>query len=144
MFFTQFFKSRTIPIFVIGGTNDLFVPFATNAQWVFDNTDPPHYLAKLVGGTHIYFTDYRIPDSFGFPSPMDSTAVLAATLSAYGDASECRPLPPASKDRRMSFATQHTLVVQLVTAFLDAEMRQRPAALQAALTANNPRVIFRQ
>jgi predicted dienelactone hydrolase len=144
MFSASFFQSRSVPVFAIGGTNDLFVPIANNGKWVFDNTRPPHLLAKLVGGSHVYFTDFDIPDAPLKPVPTGPTSPLATTLSAYGDASECLPVPPKGMDAQLSIDTQHALVVQLVTGYLDAQMRHSPAALAKLIAAGNPLVVFEQ
>jgi hypothetical protein len=44
----------------------------------------------------------------------------------------------------MKAATQHALAIQLVTAFLEAQMRHDPAPLAALEAANNPVVVFQK
>jgi pimeloyl-ACP methyl ester carboxylesterase len=144
MFDATFFKSRSVPVFAIGATNDLFVRLANSGQWVFDNTTSPHLLAKLVGGEHVHFTDLNLPDILLNPVPTGPTSPLATTLRAYGDAGACLPVPAAGTDPAMSFDTQHARVVELVTAYLEAQMRQRPAALAALVGGNDPVVVFQQ
>ncbi|HEX4462286.1 MAG TPA: hypothetical protein VIA18_30125 [Polyangia bacterium] len=144
MFNAAFFKTRATPIFIIGGTDDLFVPVADNGQWAFDNTTAPHLMATLIGASHVYYTDFALPDSLAGPVPTGPTSPLATTLSAYGDASECLPVPPASTDAQMPFAMEHDYVLQLVTAYLDAQLRSAPDNLSALLAANNPLIVFQQ
>jgi pimeloyl-ACP methyl ester carboxylesterase len=144
MFAPGFFKSRSVPMLAIGATDDLFVPLADNGQWAFSNSGPPHLLAKLVGGEHMGFTDIGLPDGLLGPVPTGPTSPLATTLSAYGDASACLPVPEAGTDPLMPQATQHDLVVQLVRAYLDAQLRGAPAQLGALLAANNPLLVFEQ
>jgi alpha-beta hydrolase superfamily lysophospholipase len=144
MFDPGFFKTRAVPIFAIGASDDLFVRFANSGQWVFDNTSAPHLLVNLVGGQHLHFTDLGFLDADLGPVPTGPTSPLAVTLQAYGDAGACLPVPPPGADAPISIDTQHALVIQLVTAYLDAEMRQSPAALTALEGANNPLVVFQQ
>ena len=106
------------------------------------NTGAPHLWANLVGGEHVHFTDFDLPDALLNPVPTSPTSPLATTLSAYGSAAACLPVPPAGTDPAMPIATQHARVVELVAAYLEAQLRQRPAALAARVGANDPLVIF--
>jgi pimeloyl-ACP methyl ester carboxylesterase len=145
MFDAPFFHTRSVPIFAIGASNDLFVRFANSGQWVFDGTSPPHLLAELVGGQHLGFTDITfLDDSDLDPVPTGPTDPLATTLQLYGDAGECLPVPAPGTDPMMSSATQHALVIQLVTAYLDAQLRGNPAPLASLQAAGNPLVVFQQ
>jgi pimeloyl-ACP methyl ester carboxylesterase len=145
MFDPPFFKTRTVPIFAIGASDDLFVRFANSGQWVFENTGAPHLLADLIGGQHMYYTDLTFLDDADFdPVPTGPTSPLAVTLDAYGDAGACLPVPAPGTDSPMSPGTQHALVIQLVTAYLEAQMRNDPAPLAALQAAGNPVVVFRQ
>jgi pimeloyl-ACP methyl ester carboxylesterase len=145
MYNPPFFHTRTVPVFAIGASNDLFVRFANSGQWVYDNTTPPHLLADLIGGQHMYFTDLTfLQDSDLDPVPTGPTSPLAETLDIYGDAGECLPVPAPGTSPAMPPATQHALVIQLVTAYLDAEMRNNPAPLAALEAAQNPLVVFQQ
>ena len=143
MFDTTFFQKRNVPVFVIGATNDLFVPPSNNGQRVFDNSNMPHLLATLVGASHVAFTDFGIPDWLLNPIPTGPTSPLATTLSAYGDASACLPIPPAATFAAMPTDTQHALVVQIVTAYLEDQIRHRPGALKSVMTSGDPGVVFR-
>jgi predicted dienelactone hydrolase len=144
MFRADFFKSRSVPVFVVGGTGDLFVPPANNGQWVFDNTNPPHLFAKLVGASHVRFTDYDLPDDHLHPQPTGPTSTLAKTLSAYGDAAECLPVPPAGNDASMPVAQQHELAERLIAAYLEGMMRNNLAPLAAAIAEKDPLIVFQQ
>jgi predicted dienelactone hydrolase len=144
MFSSEFFKSRPVPIFAIGATNDLFVRFANSGEWVFDNSGEPHLLADLIGGEHMHFTDLNVDDALLGPVPTGPTSDLAVTLQAYGDASACTPIPEAGTAPLQTIATQHALVIQLVRAYLDAELRHETALLGAVEAANNPLVVIQQ
>jgi dienelactone hydrolase len=145
MFDASFFRSRTVPVFAIGASNDLFVRLPNSGQWVFDSTSPPHLLADIVGGQHIFFTDVTLLDDSDLnPVPTGPTSPLAVTLQAYGDAGECLPEPPPGTAPLLTGATQHALVVQLVTAYLDAQLRGNGAPLAALLGTNDPSVVFQQ
>jgi predicted dienelactone hydrolase len=144
MFDASFFKKRSVPIFAIGATNDLFVRLPNSGKWVFDNSNPPRLLAKLVGGQHMGFTDVNLPDLILNPVPTGPTSPLAITLSAYGDAGACLPVPAAGNDPAMAFDAQHAVVIRLVTAYLEAQMRQRSGPLAAVMGASDPTVLFEQ
>jgi predicted dienelactone hydrolase len=144
MYDPAFFKTRGVPIFVIGATNDLFVPYPDNGEWAFDNTNEPHLVAELVGGEHMHFTDLPLDDALLGPVPTGPTSDLAVTLQAYGDAGECLPVPEAGTAPLLSFDAQHALVIALVRAYLDAEMRHEPALLNALEGANNPLVLMQE
>jgi pimeloyl-ACP methyl ester carboxylesterase len=145
MFDASFFRTRSVPVFVIGASNDLFVRFANSGQWVFDNAAPPHLAAELIGGQHMYFTDLTFLDDADLgPVPTGPTSDLAVTLQAYGDAGACLPEPAPGTDAPISPATQHAIVIQLVTAYLDAQLRHDAAPLTALETSNNPIVVFQQ
>jgi pimeloyl-ACP methyl ester carboxylesterase len=145
MFSAPFFKSRAVPTFVIGASNDLFVHFPNSGEWVYQSTTEPHVAAELIGGQHIYFTDFTfLLDSELDPVPTGPTSDLAVTLQAYGDASECLPEPEAGADPPLAAATQHALVIQFVTAYLDEQMRHNPAGMAAVEAANNPIVVLQQ
>jgi dienelactone hydrolase len=144
MFDAAFFKKRTVPSLIIGGTDDLFVRLPNNGQWVFDNSEAPHLLAKLVGAQHVFFTEFMIDDELVGPTPTVPDSPLAVTLRAYGDASECSPTPPGGTDPKMPFQTQHDLTLQLVTAYLDAQLRQHPEVLASLRASNNPLIVFQE
>ena len=140
-----FFHARSVPIFAIGASDDLFVRFANSGQWVFDDTSPPHLLAELIGGQHLGFTDITfLSDSDLDPVPTGPTDPLATTLQLYGDAGACLPVPAPGTDPLMPADTQHALVIQLVTAYLDAQLRGNPAPLASLVAAGNPQVVFQQ
>jgi dienelactone hydrolase len=145
MFNPPFFRTRTVPVFAIGASNDLFVRFSNSGQWVFDNTSPPHVLADIVGGQHLYFTDLTfLTDSDLDPVPTGPTSPLAVTLDAYGDAGECLPVPPPGTATPITPDAQHALVIGLVTAYLDAELRDNPGPLAALVAAGGATVVYQQ
>ena len=144
MFAPWFFKNRDVPIFVIGASDDLFVRFQNSGEWVYANTSEPHLAAEIVGGQHMGFTDIPLDDSLLGPVPTNPTSPLAVTLQAYGDAGACLPEPEGGTNPLMSFDEQHALVVQMVTAYLDAELRGDPALLNAVEGSSDPLVVIQQ
>jgi predicted dienelactone hydrolase len=142
MFAPGFFARRSVPVFVIAASNDLFVRPANSGQYQFDHSAEPRLYARLVGGQHVYFTDIPLPDAILGPVPTAPDSPLAVTLQAYGDASACLPEPAAGMDAAMAFDTQHALTIQLVSAYLNAELRHDRAALDAAIAAHDPAVVF--
>jgi pimeloyl-ACP methyl ester carboxylesterase len=144
MFDASFFKKRSVPILAVGASNDLFVRFANSGQWVYDNSNEPHLLAELIGGQHTFFTDIAIADAALNPVPTGPTSDLAVTLRQYGDASECLPVPPAGTATQLSSDMQQALVISLVRAYLNAQLRQDPSSLSALQSAHNPLLLFHQ
>ena len=116
-----FFTTRSVPLLVAAGTDDLFVPPADNGVRAFTLAPPPRLLATLVGGTHLYFTDYPIPDATLHPMPTTSDADLAVTLARYGGGA-CSPIPPPGMDPGLTSDEQQALTVPLVVAFLEAQL----------------------
>jgi predicted dienelactone hydrolase len=49
-----------VPICIIAGSEDTFTPIATNAQPMYDNSNPPKQLLVLVGGYHCGFIDPEV------------------------------------------------------------------------------------
>jgi predicted dienelactone hydrolase len=144
MFDAPFFKTRAVPMLVVGGTDDLFVRLPNNGQWAFDNSGPPHLLAKLVGAQHVFFTEFMIPDALVGPAPTLPDSPLSVTLRAYGSGAECDPTPPGGTDAQMPFETQHDLTAKLVTAYLQGQLRPHPEVLAAFMAEANPLIVFQQ
>jgi hypothetical protein len=144
MFAPSFFQNRDVPIFIVGASDDLFVRFRNSGEWTYANTSEPHLAAEIVGGQHMGFTDIGLDDSLLGPVPTNPTSPLAVTLQAYGDASACLPEPEAGTAPLLSHADQHALVVQWVTAYLDAELRGDTSQLSAIEAAGDPRVVLQQ
>jgi len=125
-----FFRARLVPMLVVSGTDDLYVPPSINAQRAYDGALAHKTLVLLTGGTHLGFTDLAladdptvVPDQPGDPLP--------TTLAAFGDASACNPIPPRSSDTPMAIADQHRLTAAWSSAFLDEVIRHTPAAMNA-------------
>lgn len=126
----SFFQARDVPLLAVTGSADLYVPPLINAERTYDLALAPKTLVVLTGGTHLGFTDLAladdptvVPDQPGDPLP--------TTLSAFGDASACNPIPPRSADAPMALADQHRLTAAWSVAFLDAVIRNAPDALDA-------------
>ncbi len=119
-FFAEaFFRAREIPLFALTGSNDLLVPPPDNARRTYDLAAAPKVFASLVGGEHMYFTDYDIPDAVLGVMPTTASSDLATTLAHYGDGAACEPIPAPAGDPEMDYDVQHDLAARLVVAYLD-------------------------
>ncbi|MGQ9572128.1 MAG: alpha/beta hydrolase family protein [Dehalococcoidia bacterium] len=58
----QNYKDFDTPLLVMGGTEDLIVPFDSVRQ-AYDAANPPKYLLTLLGGNHMWFADIDLEDS---------------------------------------------------------------------------------
>jgi predicted dienelactone hydrolase len=142
MFDPSFFARRSVPVLVVGATNDLFVRVPNSGQYQFDHSAEPRLFAKLVGGQHVYFTDVPLPDAILSPVPTGPDSPLAVTLRPYGDASACLPEPEAGMDPALDFDTQHALTIQVVSAFLAAQLRHDASALDALRASHDPALVL--
>jgi predicted dienelactone hydrolase len=142
MFDASFFQRRSVPVLIVGATNDLFVRVPNSGRWQYDHASGPRLLAELVGGQHVFFTDFPLPDVLANPVPTAPDSPLAVAVRAYGDAAACLPEPPAGTDPALSFDRQHALTIQLVAAYLDAQLRAAPAALDALVAAGGTELRF--
>ncbi len=139
-----FFRTRALPLLVVGGTDDLFVPLATNGQRAFTLAPPPRLFARLVGGNHLYFTDVNVSDAVLSPTPTTAHDDIAVALARYGGGTACEPAPPAGTDPPLPFADQHARTVTIVQAFLDGALRHQGGALAAVVAHPDPDVVFVQ
>lgn len=137
-FFSRaFFSTRTLPVAIIGSTNDRFSPLPNNAQWAYQNSSAPHTLATLHGGNHVYFTDYCLPDWLIAPLfRLDDTA-LDATMSRYGPGTDCRP-PAPQYEPALSCSNQHTIAQTLVLAFVNDMLRGDRQAADTLIGSHGP------
>lgn len=117
-----FFRTRTVPVLLLTGTRDLLVPQPDNTRRAYDLAGPPKVFASLVGGFHMGFSDFNIPDELLHAPPVDASFPLAMTLAKYGDGSGCVAVPP-STDPDMDFARQHALTLETVVSYLDQTIR---------------------
>ena len=133
-FFSEaFFKTRAVPVLVISGNEDLYVPPKINAERIYDFALPSKTLVVLRGGNHLGFTDIPWRDDPGIATTDQPGDDLPRTLAAYGDASACTPVPPPATDPPMPLDDQHRLAAAWSSAFLDSVMRHTPAAFEALL-----------
>ena len=127
----SFFTTRSLPLLVAAGTDDLLVPIANNGARAYALARAPKILATIVGGTHLYFTDFAIPDDALHPSPTTAHDDIAKALARYGGGTVCEPVPPPASDPILAVETQHQVTIDLVRAFLDANLRARAGLLDA-------------
>jgi predicted dienelactone hydrolase len=139
-FGTSFFTTRSLPLLVVAGSNDLFVPPANNGARAYRLAPAPKAYASLVGGTHLYFTDFGVPDSALSPVPTTSHDDISVALSAYGGGTDCEPSPPNGADEPLTAAEQHAHTITIVRAFLDDLFGATHGALPALAAATDPQV----
>jgi predicted dienelactone hydrolase len=138
-----FFSTRALPVAIIGATNDRFSPFANNAAWAYHNTSAPHAFATLLGGNHIYFTDYCLPDWLIAPLyGLDDTA-LNDTMARYGPGTNCSA-PPTHDLPSLSCSNQHTLAETLVLAFANEMLQGDSRAVDALMGSHGPLSVVAQ
>jgi predicted dienelactone hydrolase len=138
-----FFSTRALPLAIIGATNDRFSPLANNAKWAYQNSSVPHALATLLGGNHIYFTDYCLPDWLIAPMyPLDDTA-LNSTMARYGPGTGCSPPPPHDLPA-LSCSNQHALAETLVLAFVNEMLQRDSRAVDALIGTHGPVSVIAQ
>lgn len=125
-FADAFFRSRATPLLVIAGSDDRYVPPATNGRRAFDLARPPKAFALLVGGDHLRFSDLDASDFDASPTTNEDD--LAVSFAAWGGGS-CSPAPEPGRDPELAGRDQHRLTVALTEAFLDEHLRGRPATL---------------
>jgi predicted dienelactone hydrolase len=143
-FFSSRPQGRAVPLLVMAGTDDRFVPIGINGQRAFDAWTPPALLGRLIGGDHLQFTDYPLEDAQLDPTPTRSDADLARTLARYGNGSACDVPPPAITDPLMSEADQHTRTLALVRAFLRAQLLADSTELSALQATADPLLVIEQ
>ncbi len=117
-----FFRERALPLLVVAGTDDLFVPAASNGVRAFNLALPPKQLLLLPGGNHLYFTDYPVPDYAVPQQPTTAEDNIAVTLARFGGGSACSPAPPPANDPELSFEEQHTRTLAEMIPFLDGAL----------------------
>lgn len=137
-FFDGFFTTRALPLLVMGGTDDLFVPLANNGARAFNLAQGPRDLVTLVGGTHIHFTDIDLADNALDPMPTTAEDALSRTLARYGNGLACSPAPPPGTDPVQSLTAQHNLTLRWVRAFADSVLRGQSDALAALRATPDP------
>lgn len=113
------FQTRALPLLVIAGTDDLFVPPASNGQRAYSLAPQPKQLVLLSGGNHLYFTDFDIPDSSLNPMPTTVDDPIAKALVAYGGGTACSPPPPPGTDPAITIDQQHAQTLASIRPFLD-------------------------
>lgn len=92
----DFFANRDVPIFFIGGGNDIFVNFEDHLEGPYERAHPPKYLMEVIGGTHVGFTDLYIPETESYDflksfvsTEMDLTDDLFDIFFQMGDMERC-------------------------------------------------------
>jgi hypothetical protein len=114
----EFFRTRAVPLAIIGATSDRYAPNISNAAWAarIASDSAPHAFASLLGGNHVYMTDYCFPDWLATKIvPVDDRALIA-TMAPYGPGIACGA-PPAVTWPSMGCGEEHALIRKVVTAF---------------------------
>src|SRR5262249_32746799 len=75
-FAESFFKTRSVPILALTGSNDLLVPPPDNIERTYGLAAPPKVFAELVGGSHMGFTDFPLDDADLGLTPTDASSDL--------------------------------------------------------------------
>ena len=136
-FGNAFYLTRAMPLLVISGTDDRFVPITTNSERAYGLAGAPKDMVTLVGGNHLYFTQYRISDDALMPTQTTSTSPVVSALVRYGS-NPCEPVPPPISDPLMAFDVQHRHTVEWTVAFVEAILRGRGAAMVALRGRSEP------
>lgn len=139
-FGTSFFTTRSLPLLVIAGSNDLFVPPSTNGERAYRLATAPKTFVSLVGGNHLFFTDFAVSDNLLSPVPTTSHDDISVALSAYGGGTDCKPPPPGGSDEPLTPTEQHTHTITIVRAYLDDLFGQSHGALPALAATADPQL----
>lgn len=130
-FFSEaFFHTRSVPLLVIAGTDDGYVPPIGNGIKAYNLALQPKRLALLTGGMHVFFTDINMRDG-NDPPDSNTSDITLAFEEAVGSQGDCSNQGGLGEDPVMPFETQHLLTNQLSTAFLDAYQYEDPSSLNA-------------
>ena len=62
----DFFSTRDVPIFIMGGDIDIIAPFESNMRRPYSLARPPKYLVEIAGATHLWFMTADMPDEPAF------------------------------------------------------------------------------
>ena len=146
-FATSFFKTRIVPMMVLAGTDDGFVPPADNGERAFALSNSPRWLAMLTGGQHLFFTDLDATDasiSGGLDEVTMNDSDISVAFSADGAGNACVPNPVFGTDPIIPFDLQHSLTVALAAGFLDEQMFGDPTTLAAVTTNPDPHLKLQQ
>ena len=133
-----FFTTRRTPLLVVAGTGDLFVPPSNNGLRAYTLAGAPKAFVSLVGGTHVYFTDFGVPDSTLDPMPTTAHDAIAVALARYGGGTACDPTPAPGTDAMISLARQHDRTVTVTRAFLDDLFGRTHGAVAALAATTDP------
>jgi predicted dienelactone hydrolase len=141
-FASKMFTTRKVPMMVIAGTDDHFNPPWVNGERAYGlATTSPRWLAMLTGGTHLYFTDFALPD--GSPTPDMPGDPIVQAFSSDGGGGQCTVGPITTEaDPLIDFDLQHTLTIQLSEAFLDQWMWQDDSTMKALTASHDPHLVL--
>jgi predicted dienelactone hydrolase len=113
------FADVSVPALFFGASRDLLTPFDNGALPAFELTRRPKLLAKIIGGTHIWFSDAT--DMFLELGHPDLGACRLIGLDGCVDEGQDPLIDPQR---------QHELVKIGITAFFDAFLNDAEGALQ--------------
>ena len=156
----DFYGHTSVPLLIVHGDIDAFVPYPANALFAFGEANPPKHLVTIAGGSHIGFTDglelilqnVNNPDDVGCGTLGNATLDVdsPAVIDSLGGATEgivggmcpgsCtnRTLP-----RSIRPARQQQLTILSIFPFFEAYLRGDARArhfLDETLAAENPDV----
>ena len=137
-----FFRTRSVPLLVMAGTDDLLVPYSDNGRRAYDLAPPPKVFALLVGGTHLFFSDFDIPDNLFPLEPTTSDSDIAVTVRRYGTGQPCNSIPAPGTDPLTTIDAQHARTTALVTAFADRVFRRDTRTLAGLEAAHDPLLVI--
>ena len=134
-----FAPDPTVPLLAVGASRDFYVPAPNNVVYTYENARSPKNLVVLKGGSHLWFTDWDVPDDQGV-TPTQPEDPLAKTLESLCGGTGCSPVPAAADDPPLGVEAQHALTVAWARAFLDSVMRGESAGLDTLRAAPEPRI----
>ncbi len=141
----SFYQNADVPLLMVNGTIDAFVPYQQNAVFGYGEAHAPKYLVTLAAGSHTGFTGAAtiLFENLDNPDDVGCTSVSGSLGDAGGGfldllggadagiiAGDCPAAcaDPTPRPRAMRPSRQHDLAILSVLPFLQAELRGDVAA----------------
>jgi predicted dienelactone hydrolase len=132
---TGFAGDTSVPLLVLGGTDDLITPPVSNRR-AYEIANSPRYLVDVTGADHVRFADVDLTDTqlagqaglakiFGRSLTADAIAVAQKLGS---DANTCRSSGAAPSDPLLTGDRQRELLRTVAVPFFDAYLRGSSAS----------------